>query len=509
MCGLIGVGSTFFGKGHLDFFEQGLIANTIRGWHGTGAMSVKQKSGEERVVKSGCDGFTYLTIKQAQELITEKDLILLAGHNRYATKGEVNNHNSHPFRNKHITLMHNGVIRNADVLKDSKSFKVDSEVAAVLIAEEGPLEALKKIKGAYAFVWYDNDTNLLNMVRNLERPLYVGLSHTKNTMVYGSEVGMLTWLAERNHLNIEAFTLLPEHELWQFNLKDPKTLEPVKTKLDVNVTWYNPTKWRGNGYAQQGMGYGYGCGYNYVGQEDDNELALPGTGAIYPDKPTLGDIRAQKSQKKEAILNSIGHKYGDMITFTIFDFVKYKKKKAYANGQLKGCLTDDPYWEVEVNGIAARQAEDWMEKATAKNKYLILEGKIIGVEEDKQDNTNYKLLIGANTITIKEYTDCTDASVLSAASKKAAVANATKEVLRAVSIKTDTPIIASHYPGRGGVLLTEREWLRSVSSGCDDCGDNIGLKDAGKVKFMDAGGVMCPPCVDKWEKIYDRQKKMH
>jgi predicted glutamine amidotransferase len=96
------------------------------------------------------------------------------GHGRYATRGKVNAGNAHPFQHEHITMVHNGTIhsgvsykKTGDALPD-----VDSHALAISMAEHGVLEALARVRGAYAVVVHDSKEGCLYVARNDDRPLH-------------------------------------------------------------------------------------------------------------------------------------------------------------------------------------------------------------------------------------------------------------------------------------------------------------------------------------------------
>ena len=74
--------------------------------------------------------------------------------------------------------------------------------------------ALKAVHGAYACVWFDQKRKQVGMVRNKERPLcYV---ETEKAVLFGSELGMLHWIASRNGEKVTKSEIVPEGTLITF-----------------------------------------------------------------------------------------------------------------------------------------------------------------------------------------------------------------------------------------------------------------------------------------------------
>ena len=153
------------------------------------------------------------------------------GHVRAATsgRGNINDYNAHPFQYDHITLVHNGHIRNAHTLKDADAAKspVDSAMVAFSMAKNGELETLQSVDGGFVFVWWNSKTQKLNIARNGERPLFLAYTKNENSMYWSSEVTALEHLLRQTDIDEDMGYSYPgEHTWYQYSLKDLR--DPIR-----------------------------------------------------------------------------------------------------------------------------------------------------------------------------------------------------------------------------------------------------------------------------------------
>ncbi|UOF79323.1 hypothetical protein [Caudoviricetes sp.] len=204
MCGLVGVVNremTPLNEDRMvEVFNQLLLCNSLRGTDGTGILSV-DSGGDVSILKKAFSSYDFLEL-QASKNIIAKDKVFLMGHCRKSTIGSNSSSNCHPFTNGNISLFHNGTVNSFRSLNNSKNFSVDSDAISYLISKESkPKNALEKIGGAYALVWYDSKSQEMNLARNDERPLFVG--NIGDSLVYSSEAGLIKWIVERNKLTLD------------------------------------------------------------------------------------------------------------------------------------------------------------------------------------------------------------------------------------------------------------------------------------------------------------------
>lgn len=228
MCGIVGIVSVArqgLAERDCDMFRDLLIADSLRGSHGTGIVKVNKKGDVDYLKKVGnpFDLFHAKNYGNFHEKGDKKAIVrALIGHNRFATTGDLNNACAHPFQHGDITMVHNGTLTQGCPLPKIKDFKVDSEALCHAIDSIGLDEALHKTWGAYALALYNQKTKTLSLVRNSQRPLYFCAFWGQNDFAFASEAGMLRWVLNRNNYGIAAgldIREVPIHTEISFNLQ--------------------------------------------------------------------------------------------------------------------------------------------------------------------------------------------------------------------------------------------------------------------------------------------------
>ena len=203
-------------------------------------------------------------ISKLEEYIADIDTISNTGigHTRWATHGIPNETNAHPHKVGKVTLVHNGIIENYQILKEllvkqgvKFNTQTDSEVACAYInymyeKEENKAEkarfnaiikACKEFRGSYAFgIIFDDEKETIYATRK-DSPLIIGVGENSNLIA--SDVSAILDFTNK-------YILLEEGEFAKITNKGYEVydtdLNPVSKKIEV-ATW-NANKYKKNGY---------------------------------------------------------------------------------------------------------------------------------------------------------------------------------------------------------------------------------------------------------------------
>ena len=185
MCGIIGYNGK---KNAIPILIEGLKKLEYRGYDSSGIAYFIDN--EIKIFKEKG------RISELEKLLVDDKPTIGIGHTRWATHGKPSKINAHPHRVGKVTLVHNGIIENYNVLKEELKKKgyqfqseTDTEVAAALIdslyqENNNKLEILEEaknlLKGSYAFViMFDDCKDTLYALRE-GSPLIVAKSKEGN-----------------------------------------------------------------------------------------------------------------------------------------------------------------------------------------------------------------------------------------------------------------------------------------------------------------------------------------
>lgn len=175
------------------------------------------------------------------------------GHTRWATHGEPNDLNAHPHTSgdSDLTIIHNGIIENYDILKKAleqqgHTFKsdTDTEVLIHLIeeiqhSESLPLEeavrvALNRIVGAYAIVVLDRKDPDKIVAARKSSPLVVGIG--ENEFFLASDATPIVEYTKKvTYLNDEEIAIVHRDGTFDIRTVQNEALEPSFHYLDMQI----------------------------------------------------------------------------------------------------------------------------------------------------------------------------------------------------------------------------------------------------------------------------------
>lgn len=304
----------------MDAFKTLLIVDTIRGPHSTGVAGINN-NGDWDIIKKKGNAWDLFDCKDYTKVASSAKYALL-GHNRYATKGKINNINAHPFEFEHVVGMHNGTIRGQHRLIDHTQFEVDSENIYHSINKIGLEDTLKVLDGAYALVYWDKRTEELVMVRNSERPLYYTYSEDNKTVYWASEQWMLYVSISRAGLKHNDVIEVKPCTIYRFNIDMRYNGDPITTAVQQYKEYTPPAL----PAAQYNRGY-----------------SKP-SGAVNP--PAKKEEVPLKSQELQRMI-------GKVVEFTPLGHKKNPNLQWYIQGEMKD------YPGVEVKVYATANSKQW------------------------------------------------------------------------------------------------------------------------------------------------------
>lgn len=135
--------------------------------------------------------------------------MLAIGHTRWATHGVVNDENAHPHQSGSISIVHNGIIENAQELKQETPTynylsQTDTEVFLALVitykenlsTKEAVIKAYSKVKGHSAFVILCSESREIFAIRS-GAPLVCGTSTGDSRALVSSDPYALIGVCDR------------------------------------------------------------------------------------------------------------------------------------------------------------------------------------------------------------------------------------------------------------------------------------------------------------------------
>jgi len=483
MCGNWGMITETNGSNMQKFMWQGLYLDALRGMDSTGLMTL-DTLGDITITKKAMPAADFLNLKAVDDQLGDSFNRVFIGHNRAATRGAVNNNNAHPFQHGHITMVHNGSLHGFAKLPDADKFIVDSEAVAHSIMKIGAEETLKLLDGAFALVWWDDESKLLNFARNSERPLTLAKIKDKNTVIWGSEESMLNYVSNRSGLVIEDSWELPEERIVSF---DPKAKDIWEECTIQKVEYLYD--WRANGYDRNGFPH-YGAA-NQVTKKKTPER----TAKDQEEKDKAEKRFKERDRVSKGAFERLGLEKGSEVRFMLWDFKAYNE--AYPDaGIWEGCTMEEPFVTCVVYG--ARKHE-----YTIGEEYLGNGMSMTKIDPNVGEDSllNFKLTVKHDSI--KMYTGDLDDEYAESTIILASEVHEEKKkelVIFGDTVDLDETETANidflYIIGPRGIVISNNDWRELTKHGCGLCAADLNPDDS---KYMEWWGEnhdspVCPKC---------------
>jgi hypothetical protein len=383
-------------------FKDAMLVGSLRGQDSFGCMfsSVTEKEhGHVVLRKYPAPAYTLYGTPIFDEIERfAKAGRVVIGHHRAKTTGVISTAAAHPYTvysdkaKRSVTGVHNGSLISWTMNQNGRNFETDSEYLFHEIAEKGPVEALRNVRGAYAVVFTMSDSpGKIFVARNEQRPLSWARSSDGKAVVFCSEYQMLDWLTSRTQYSIPLddklvakgggawadFTAL---KLYQFKLSDLSTFEELEdlTPPAPKASSHTPMIY-GVGSRSGGAGSG-----TYQGNKILTDSRLKTLQATYP--------KASFDELEEATqFNCLGH----VVRIRVEDIKMVNDKIKKVRG-----IVVSPHTELQDLVINLREPDDkWLPFFRRKKEYsftVVVHG--LHVRTDKKTGSAEFVVVGHNPL---------------------------------------------------------------------------------------------------------------
>lgn len=265
MCGLVGVIGSALPENAKKAFYDLIYLDVLRGEDSTGVAAISNAYDDKTEVElfkslgGATEFFWEHNLWKKGRSLTTKPVDIFIGHNRFATQGAVTAANAHPFEFDNVVGAHNGTV-NKWSMKDFtgyKEFDIDSQIIySHLSHTQNVNDVWKDADGALALSWYDKQRKQMNLIRNIQRPLYFAYSQDNKQVFWASESWMIMVAMSRQGITRHDVLECKPNQLYTFQINDTKEVFHTETEVPPFVE----KKWQGNHF-------GYGRNY-YDGWDD-------------------------------------------------------------------------------------------------------------------------------------------------------------------------------------------------------------------------------------------------
>lgn len=487
-----------------------LVADTVRGPHSTGIFWVNKKDTCYYLKKQVTGAEMAFSQDFVDAMGSKQNPKFVCGHNRWATKGAVNQANAHPFSHDGITGVHNGTLTSYAGLQAppehkgtaASAFDTDSETVFYTLSQVDDVkEVIRELEGAFVLVWHDTHDNCVRMVRNDKRPLYLGKIKNRDTLVYASEKEMLEWCVHRRKFTneLEWVKELPVGEIWRFDMNQTadKRIKPhvqqVTVKKPQPTTAYNygATHWKNGGtrdYGTSGSSTSVTTGAR-VGNETVDEFikrhGLKRSDELYGE---VFEVRHSLNTVRISAICEIGDHP--------INTVCWVPRRSFDSDLSDKYLVDNIGWTIgKAVGMSSLEGE----------AYVVLKMDTLQVMDNE-----WEMLFRSR----KEAEDTPRSRVTKIMEEFKGEAKDKQRALPVIDARHDLPaddgFDEDDYPfddqlpaakvayltlmGPHGVYIPKDEWFELTSEGCVSCHGNLGQDEHELLEWDDENRPICHHC---------------
>jgi glucosamine 6-phosphate synthetase-like amidotransferase/phosphosugar isomerase protein len=351
-----------------------LLACQERGTHSTGVAGVCEEH-KWCYTKQATSAEMFIQTPDFKEFINHAPRVVV-GHTRFATVGNINNKNAHPFNVGGIVGAHNGHVSNwKEVYSEGE---VDSEAIfyALNKHQNNFKKALKEVRGKFAITWFSED--------NLDK-LYLVVDENPLSLVRVKELETYFWCS----------TLLPLQSIIgsHFELKGKKFWSPKKEYVYTIDGKHNTTK--------TPIEFGKYVYSNYTGYNSKSCGVNPKASTNYEDWRAREDKTQEEEKRKiEAVARStllMGGTVAENYS-KVMDLGETEMKEIDRLTQ-EGCGFCSALIDYENNGVYYHQtehlvmchhcAEEWGDFSNVlyvdPEDFLSIEAEVFEMEEERRE----------------------------------------------------------------------------------------------------------------------------
>jgi len=241
MCGIIGIASNNSVSSNII---QSLKKLEYRGYDSAGIATIVDDAIDEKKCTGRVDNLEKILFKSPSKGT------LGIGHVRWATHGIASELNAHPHSSEEVSVVHNGIIENSDILKkdlEGKGYKfksqTDTEVITFLLTDllknfdliNAIQKTLEKLSGSFALGIIFKKYNNVVVGARRGSPLAVGYGHEENYL--GSDSYALKSMTNKiTYLDDGDMCILSSNKVEFYNSKNIKINKEVLTlSNDKNI----------------------------------------------------------------------------------------------------------------------------------------------------------------------------------------------------------------------------------------------------------------------------------